>query len=54
MGVFPDAALRQIAAAFDGRMGWYIEDLTTGQVHQYRADERFPTASVIKIAVLVE
>lgn len=54
MGVFPDAALRQIAAAFDGRMGWHLEDLATGQVHQYRADERFPTASVIKIAVLVE
>ena len=54
MSVFPDAALRQIAAAFDGRMGWHIEYLATGQVHQYRADERFPTASVIKIAVLVE
>ena len=54
MGVFPDAALRRIAASFDGRMGWHLEDLATGQVHQYRADERFPTASVIKIAVLVE
>ena len=54
MGVFPAAALRRIAAAFDGRMGWHLEDLATGQVHQYRADERFPTASVIKIAVLVE
>ena len=54
MGVFPAAALRRTAAAFDGRMGWHLEDLATGQVHQYRADERFPTASVIKIAVLVE
>ena len=54
MSLFPDAALRQIAAAFDGRMGWHIEDLATGQVHQYKADERFPTASVIKIAVMVE
>ena len=33
MGVFPDAALRQTAAAFDGRMGWHLEDLATGQMH---------------------
>ncbi|NKB65438.1 MAG: hypothetical protein GKR89_00115 [Candidatus Latescibacteria bacterium] len=54
MALFPDAELCRIGADFNGRMGWHIEDLDSTQVHQYKADQRFPTASVIKIAVLIE
>jgi len=38
----------------DGVMGIAIEDLTTGQKFLLHADEVFPQASSIKIAVLVE
>src|SRR5215467_4486333 len=38
----------------DGVMGIAIEDLTTGQKYLLHADEVFPQASSIKIAVLAE
>ena len=53
-GPFPGDAMERIAAEYQGRMGFYVEDLNSGAVHQYNAEQRFPTASVIKIAVLVE
>lgn len=43
-----------IASAFHGQMGVFAKNLTTGETIAIRADERFPTASVIKLAVLVE
>lgn len=48
------ARVNAIASAFQGQMGVYAKNLTTGQTIAIRADERFPTASVIKLAVLVE
>ena len=51
---FPTAACDQIAADFRGRIGFYIEDLTTGITHEYNADQRFPTASVCKVPVMIE
>jgi beta-lactamase class A len=54
MAIFPVQEMDNIAAQFDGRMGFYIEDLHSGAMHQYRAEERFPTASVCKVCVLVE
>ena len=50
----PTAACDQIAADFRGRIGFYIEDLTTGITHEYNADQRFPTASVCKVPVMIE
>ncbi len=51
---FPTAACDQIAADFRGRIGFYIEDLTTGIAHEHNADQRFPTASVCKVPVMIE
>ena len=51
---FPKAACDQIAADFRGRIGFYIEDLTTGITHEHNADQRFPTASVCKVPVMIE
>ena len=51
---FPTAACDQIAADFCGRIGFYIEDLTTGITHEHNADQRFPTASVCKVPVMIE
>ena len=52
--ILPLDAMDRIADDFQGRMGFYVEDLDTGAVHRCNADRRFPTASVIKIAVMVE
>ena len=47
-------ALDQAARAFDGTVGLFAHNLTTGEEIVLNADERFPTASVIKVAVLLE
>jgi beta-lactamase class A len=51
----PDLPFAQrIAAlddAFSGRLGFYAEHLDTGETLELRAAERFPTASVIKVAL---
>lgn len=47
-------AVRRIASGFHGRMGLFAKNLQTGEMVALNADERFPTASVIKLAVLVE
>jgi beta-lactamase class A len=46
--------VRDIADKFDGVMGIAILDLTDGRILSINADRVFPTASSIKIAVLVE
>ena len=51
---FPTAACDQIAADFRGHIGFYLEDLTTGITHEHNADQRFPTASVCKVPVMIE
>ena len=51
---FSTAACDQIAADFCGRIGFYIEDLTTGITHEHNAYQRFPTASVCKVPVMIE
>ncbi len=42
-----------LEAAFSGRLGFHAVRLADGESLQLRADERFPTASVIKVAVCV-
>ena len=47
----------QIAAkveAFHGEMGVYAKNLDTGEMIAVNADQRFPTASLIKLAVMAE
>jgi beta-lactamase class A len=49
-----ETRVRDIADRFDGVMGVAILDLTDGRILLHNADRVFPTASSIKIAVLVE
>lgn len=49
-----DARVQALATAFPGEMGVFARNLNTGQTIAINADTRFPTASVIKLAVLVE
>ncbi len=49
-----ETRIRDIAGKFDGVMGVAILDLTDGRIFSLNADRVFPTASSIKIAVLVE
>lgn len=47
-------ALKAEVAAFPGVLGLYARDLRSGEEIAIDADRRFPTASVIKVAVMVE
>ena len=46
--------LETIASGLDGVMGFCVVDLTTGERFTRLADQAFPTASSIKIAILYE
>ena len=48
------AELNRIASSYDGVMGIFVKDLTTGQTFTVNADSSFPTASSIKIPILIE
>ena len=48
------ADIARVDASFDGVMGVAVKDLTDGRTYVLNADERMPTASMIKIAVLAE
>ena len=53
----PSSAAGRIAEkvrAFHGEMGLYAKNLETGEVIAVNADQRFPTASLIKVAVMAE
>jgi beta-lactamase class A len=49
-----DTELRRIADATDGVVGFAIVDLTSGDRFERQADQPFPTASSIKLAILYE
>jgi beta-lactamase class A len=49
-----EARVKALASAFPGEMGVFAKNLATGDTLAINADTRFPTASVIKLAVLVE
>jgi beta-lactamase class A len=49
-----DTRVRDIADKFEGVMGFAILDLTDGRILLLNGDRVFPTASSIKIAILVE
>ncbi len=50
----PRAALDGLLAAFPGRAGVEVRDLSTGESYAHDAHRRFPPASVMKVAVMVE
>jgi beta-lactamase class A len=49
-----ETRIEEIADRFDGLMGVAILDLTDGKILLHNADRVFPTASSIKIAILLE
>jgi len=49
-----DARIQRYAKEFGGRVGLAAKSITTGETVRVNADTLFPTASVIKLAVLVE
>jgi beta-lactamase class A len=49
-----DADLGREAEGLNGVMGYFIQDLETGERFEHQADLVFPTASSIKLAVLLE
>lgn len=48
------ADLNRIATSYDGVMGIFVKDLTSGQTFGVNADTVFPQASSIKIPILIE
>jgi beta-lactamase class A len=48
-----EAKLKHLDAEFDGVLGAEFVDLTDGQVIALRPDSVFPTASTIKVAILI-
>ena len=53
-GKLPAAEMDRVAEAFRGGVGFYVKDLASGRLHHRNADERFPTASICKIPVMIE
>jgi beta-lactamase class A len=49
-----ESEFRRLADAADGVVGYAIVDLTNGDRFERQADQPFPTASTIKLAVLYE
>jgi beta-lactamase class A len=49
-----EARIAARASSFPGEIGIAVHDLKTGRDYLVRADQRFPTASLIKLAVMVE
>lgn len=48
-----DAAIRSLVAGFHGDVGVYVKSLKTGRVVEYHADTIFPTASIVKVPILM-
>jgi beta-lactamase class A len=49
-----EAKIRALATGFQGELGVFAKRLGTGEIIEWRADTRFPTASVIKLPIMVE
>ena len=48
-----EEALLKMTQGFKGDIGFYIKNLKTGKVASYNADTVFPTASIVKVPILV-
>lgn len=51
---FPAQQLDELLEASPGRIGAYLKDLDSGATYERRSDDRFPTASIFKVSVMVE
>ena len=45
--------LTSLSESFDGVVGIYVKDLTTGEEIAIQADTLFPTASMIKVPIML-
>ena len=50
----PAEEMDAVASRFPGRIGVCIKDLNTGLFYEYNADEALPTASVVKVSIMIE
>ena len=48
-----EESLTELTDSFDGVAGIYVKDLTTGKEIAIRADSLFPTASMIKVPIML-
>lgn len=48
-----EAAVKDAVAGFNGEIGVYVKNLRTGKIAVYNADTVFPTASIVKVPILV-
>jgi beta-lactamase class A len=48
-----DARIRELIRPFGGTVGVYVRHLATGRTVAIRADETFPTASLVKVPILI-
>jgi len=48
-----EAKLQQLVTPFQGTVGIYVRNLKTGRYAAIRADEVFPTASMIKVPIML-
>lgn len=53
MGRRLDAEIRQLTSGFKGEIGVYIKTLRTGKTVEIQADTTFPTASIVKVPLLM-
>src|SRR5688572_13212335 len=49
-----DKRVRAEVGQFKGKVSLYAKNLDTGAVYEFGGDDRVPTASTIKIAVMIE
>ena len=48
-----EAVMKEAVQGFNGDIGFYAEDLKTGKSIGFNADTIFPTASIVKVPILV-
>jgi beta-lactamase class A len=47
------AALEELVKGFNGEIGIYVKNIRTGKIAMIHADTIFPTASIVKVPILV-
>jgi beta-lactamase class A len=48
-----EESLVKMTEGFKGQVGFYVKNLKTGRVAGYNADSIFPTASIVKVPILI-
>jgi len=51
--VFPEQEIRHLVDQFEGDVGVYVADLKRGEILSINADTLFPTASTIKLPIMI-